>query len=177
MAETRQKDTKAEQAERSRAAQKKREERRQEPREQWVSFKLGRELYALKALHVQEILKSGDISPVPGAEHFVLGVINLRGNIVTVVDTCKRFGLSRPESDTIQQIIVVEADDQTLGLQVDDVTEVIDIRPSEVEAAPQFESDQVARHIQGVVRRDRNLVVLVDVRRLMPQRSEKQAAV
>ena len=177
MAESGHNEKQAQQAERSRAAQKKRAERRQEPREQWVSFRLGRELYALNALHVQEILKSGDISPVPGAEPFVLGVINLRGNIVTVIDTCKRFDLAEPESEAVQQIIVVEANEQTLGLQVDDVTEVIDIRPSEVEPAPQFESEQVARHIQGVVRRDQGLIVLVDVRRMMPQTGEKQAAV
>jgi len=148
--------------------------RKQEPKEQWVTFELGRELYALKALHVQEILKAGDISPVPGAEVFVLGVINLRGNIVTVIDTRSRFGLSEPEADTIRQIIVVETEDQCLGLMVDHVDEVIDIRPSEVEPAPQFESDQVAKHIHGVVRRERGLTVLVDVRRMMPSKKASQ---
>jgi len=172
-----QEDVQAKQQKRSQAAQKRRAKRRQEPKEQWVSFRLGRELYALNALHVQEILKSGDISPVPGAEPFVLGVINLRGNIVTVIDTCKRFDLDEHDDESIRQIIVVEADEHTLGLQVDDVTEVIDIRQSEVEAAPQFETDQVARHIQGVVRRDEGLIVLVDVRRLIPAQRDRKEAV
>ncbi|MEA5444282.1 chemotaxis protein CheW [Gammaproteobacteria bacterium AB-CW1] len=149
-------------------------ERLQEAREQWVTFRLGRETYGLKALHVQEILKATEISPVPGAESFVLGVINLRGNIVTVIDTRKRFGLSEPEAEGVRQIIVVEVDEHALGLLVDDVDEVADVRPSEIEPPPQFESDQVARHIQGVVRRDSGLTVMVDVRRLMP--SQEKAA-
>lgn len=149
----------------------------QEPADQWVTFRLGRELYALKALHVQEILKAGDITDVPGSQDFVLGVINLRGNIVTVIDARTRFGLKEPESESIRQVIVVEANDQCLGLMVDDVDEVSGIRPSEIEPAPQFESDQVARHILGVVRRRHGLIVLVDVRRLMPEAQESRDAV
>ncbi|MDQ2068449.1 chemotaxis protein CheW [Natronospira bacteriovora] len=154
-----------------------RAERKQEPREQWVSFRLGRERYAIQATHVQEILKAGNITPVPGAEHFVLGVINLRGNIVTVIDTRLRFALDEPDQECIHQVIVLETEDQVLGLMVDDVDEVIDIRPSEIEPAPQFENNQVSRHILGVVRREDGLTVLVDVRRLMPneEKDRKQA--
>jgi purine-binding chemotaxis protein CheW len=96
-------------------------------------------------------------------------VINLRGNIVTVIDARTRFGLREPDSGSIQQVIVIEVNDQALGLMVDDVDEVTGIRASEIEPAPQFESDQVAKHILGVVRRDHGLIVLVDVRRLIPQ--------
>lgn len=140
-----------------------------EPSEQWVSFRLGEETYALKALNVQEILKAEEISPVPGAPDFVLGVINLRGNIVTVMDTRLRFGLEAPPADGIRQIIVTESPEQTLGLLVDDVSEVVGIRSEEIEPAPELENAEIGRHILGVVRSEEGLRILIDVDRLLPE--------
>lgn len=59
---------------------------------QWVTFSLADETYGINVMQVQEVLKMTEIAPVPGAPDYVLGIINLRGNVVTVVDTRKRFG-------------------------------------------------------------------------------------
>ena len=62
---------------------------------QWVTFRLADETYGINVMQVQEVLRVSEIAPVPGAPHYVLGIINLRGNVVTVVDTRIRLGLKR----------------------------------------------------------------------------------
>ena len=59
---------------------------------QWVTFQLDRETYGINVMQVQEVLRYTEIAPVPGAPDYVLGIINLRGNVVTVIDTRSRFG-------------------------------------------------------------------------------------
>ncbi len=62
---------------------------------QWVTFKLQEETYGINVMQVQEVLRYTEIAPVPGSPDYVLGIINLRGNVVTVIDTRSRFGLER----------------------------------------------------------------------------------
>ena len=64
---------------------------------QWVTFRLAGETYGINVMQVQEVLRHSDIAPVPGAPPYVLGIINLRGNVVTVIDTRNRFGLESGE--------------------------------------------------------------------------------
>ena len=64
---------------------------------QWVTFKLDNESYGINVMRVQEVLRYTEIAPVPGAPSYVLGIINLRGNVVTVIDTRQRFGLDTVE--------------------------------------------------------------------------------
>lgn len=66
---------------------------------QWVTFRLDNETYGINVMQVQEVLRYTEIAPVPGAPHYVLGIINLRGNVVTVIDTRSRFGLPSSEVD------------------------------------------------------------------------------
>ena len=65
---------------------------------QWVTFKLDSETYGINVMQVQEVLRYSEIAPVPGAPDYVLGIINLRGNVVTVIDTRSRFGLVSAET-------------------------------------------------------------------------------
>jgi len=65
---------------------------------QWVTFRLGEESYGVNVMQVQEVLRVSEIAPVPGAPGYVLGIINLRGNVVSVLDTRLRFGLTKRET-------------------------------------------------------------------------------
>ena len=69
---------------------------------QWVTFQLENETYGINVMQVQEVLRYTEIAPVPGAPEYVLGIINLRGNVVTVIDTRSRFGL--PSGDVLSLI-------------------------------------------------------------------------
>ncbi len=134
---------------------------------QWVTFQLDRETYGINVMQVQEVLRYTEIAPVPGAPDFVLGIINLRGNVVTVIDTRSRFGLDSADITDNSRIVIIEAEKQTVGIVVDSVAEVVDIYSNEIESAPNVGNDETARYIEGVVSRGEELLILVDLNKLL----------
>ncbi len=136
---------------------------------QWVTFYLDSEKYGINVMSVQEVLRITDIAPVPGAPHYVLGIINLRGNVVTVIDTRTRFGLSEKESDDATRIVIIESDGQVIGILVDSVAEVVDLRKAEIENTPNVGNDESSKYIQGVSSQGEQLLILVDVDKLLTE--------
>jgi purine-binding chemotaxis protein CheW len=136
---------------------------------QWVTFKLGNETYGINVMQVQEVLRVSEIAPVPGAPDYVIGIINLRGNVVTVVDTRRRFGLPPKAPDAASRIVIVEAAGQVIGILVDSVAEVVELRASEIEVAPNAGNEDSARYIQGVTSRDGKLLILVDLNKFLSE--------
>lgn len=147
-----------------------------DPSIQWVTFKLEGEKYGIKVMQVQEVLRMNEIAPVPGAPDYVLGIINLRGNVVTVIDTRKRFGLPIREPDDSTRIVIVEAENQIVGILVDSVAEVANLRTSEIETAPNVGNDESAKYIQGVSSQDSELLILVDVNKLLTDEEWEEVA-
>ena len=134
---------------------------------QWVSFKLDGETYCIDVMKVQEVLRYTEIAPVPGAASYVLGIINLRGKIVTVIDTRARFGLKEDEITSNTRIVIVETSQKIIGILVDSVSEVVYIRQSEIETAPNVGSMDNAKFIQGVCSKNDELYILVDLDQLL----------
>lgn len=134
---------------------------------QWVTFKLEEETYGVNVMQVQEILRYTEIAPVPGAPSYVIGIINLRGNVVTVIDTRSRFGLSEAEATDNSRILIIEADEQVIGILADSVSEVVYLRSSEIDSAPNVGTEESAKFIQGVCNRDDELLILVDLNKLL----------
>ncbi len=134
---------------------------------QCVTFRLDEEVYGINVMLVQEVLRITDIAPVPGAPNYVVGIINLRGNVVTVIDTRMRFGLPPRDSDDSTRIVIIETEHQTVGIIVDSVSEVVDIYSNEIETAPNVGNDETARYIEGVVSRGEELLILVDLNKLL----------
>ena len=134
---------------------------------QLVTFRLQDESYGINVMQVQEVLRVTEIAPVPGAPSFVLGIINLRGNVVTVVDTRGRFGLPPGDTNDSGRIVIIESDEQVVGILVDSVAEVVDLRQSEVEPAPNVGNDESSRYIQGVSTREDGLLIVVDLHTLL----------
>jgi purine-binding chemotaxis protein CheW len=133
----------------------------------YVTFRLEEEVYGINVMQVQEVLRISEIAPVPGAPHYVLGIINLRGNVVTVIDTRERLGLGSKDMDDSTRIVIIEADKMVVGILVDAVAEVVDLRTSEIESAPSVGNDESSKYIQGVASRDGNLLILVDLNKLL----------
>ena len=132
---------------------------------QWVTFKLDSETYGINVMQVQEVLRYSEIAPVPGAPTYVLGIINLRGNVVTVIDTRQRFGLN--PADITDNTRIIEAEKQVIGILVDSVAEVVYLKASEIDEAPNVGNDDSARFIQGVSNREGELLILVDLNQLL----------
>ena len=138
-----------------------------DPTQRWVTFHLESETYGIAVTQVREVLRLTEIAPVPGAPEYVLGIINLRGNVVTVMDARKRFNLQPTDTTDSSRIVIIEVDGQEVGILVDSVAEVVDIPQSAVEAAPNVGSDDASRFIQGVTSLDGKLLILVDLNRLL----------
>ncbi|ANQ22253.1 chemotaxis protein CheW [Vibrio natriegens] len=136
---------------------------------QWVTFQLEEETYGINVMQVREVLRYTEIAPVPGAPDYVLGIINLRGNVVTVIDTRSRFGLIEGEVTDNTRIIVIESERQVIGILVDSVAEVVYLRSSEIDTTPSVGTDESAKFIQGVSNREGKLLILVDLNKLLTE--------
>lgn len=134
---------------------------------QWVTFKLQEETYGINVMQVQEVLRYTEIAPVPGSPDYVIGIINLRGNVVTVIDTRTRFGLEPAELTDNSRIVIIEAEKQVIGILVDSVAEVVYLKQSDIDVAPNVGTDESARFIQGVTNREDELLILVDLNKLL----------
>jgi purine-binding chemotaxis protein CheW len=134
---------------------------------QRVTFILDNETYGINVMQVQEILRYSEIALVPGAPDYVLGIINLRGNVVTVIDTRTRFGLEPAEVTNNTRIVIIEAEKQVIGILVDSVAEVVYLKKSEMEIAPHVGTEESSQFIQGVCNRDDGLLILVDLNKLL----------
>lgn len=139
----------------------------QPPVSQWVTFSLADETYGIDVMQVQEVLRVTEIAPVPGAPPYVLGIVNLRGSVVTVIDTRARFGLPSLEPDDAARIVIIEADKQVVGMLVDGVAEVVEIPAGAIESSPSVGTDEGSRYIQGVFSQEDGLLILVDLNKLL----------
>ena len=133
----------------------------------WVTFKLADEVYGINVMQVQEVLRMTEITPVPGAADSVLGIINLRGNVVTVIDTRKLFYLPAREVTEQVRIMIVECNKVIVGLLVDSVAEVINLDNSDIDVAPSLGGDDNSRYVQGVYNKDDQIYILVDLNKLV----------
>lgn len=134
---------------------------------QLVSFKIGSEEYGIDILKVQEINRMPDITKVPQAPHYVDGVINLRGKVIPIINTRRKFDLEEKETDKETRIVVVDIDGEVIGLVVDSVNEVLRIPHSIVEPPPNVTIDSGANYITGVARLEDRLLILLDLGRLV----------
>ena len=139
----------------------------EDPILQWVTFRLAGETYGINVMQVQEVLRYSEIAPVPGAPSYVLGIINLRGNVVTVIDTRHRFGLEPGEVTDNTRIVIIEADSHVVGILVDSVAEVVYLRQSEIETAPNVGNEESAKFIQGVCHKNGELLILIELDKLL----------
>lgn len=134
----------------------------------WVCFGLSSQLYGLPIGEVQEVLAGTSIEPVPGTTPLVLGVINLRGSVVTVVDLRRHFGFPAEDSEQTR-IIVVDHGSESLGLCVDRVADVRKLADGAIKPAPVTGSGSAEAGVRGMVSRSGELLTLLDLPRLLPQ--------
>ena len=139
---------------------------------QLVTFSIGEEEFGVDILKVQEIIRIMEITKVPKAPQFVEGVINLRGNVIPVIDLRKRFGLETREHDSQTRIIVIEINKMIVGFVVDSVSEVLRIPENTVEPPPPVVSGLESEYISGVGKLEDRLLIMLDLDRLLS--SEEQ---
>lgn len=134
---------------------------------QYLTFKLGDEIFALDVAQVREILDFTTITKVPQTPEFMRGVINLRGSVVPVVDMRLKFGMSRTERtvNTCIQVVEVQLDGErtVIGALVDSVQEVFELEPGEIEPPPRIGTRLRTEFIKGMGKRDERFVMILDI--------------
>ncbi|WP_421683095.1 purine-binding chemotaxis protein CheW [Stutzerimonas urumqiensis] len=139
--------------------------------QQYLTFSLGEEMFAVGIQRVREIIEYGNVTTVPMMPRFVKGVINLRGSVVPVIDLSARFGrgVGAIHRRTCIVIIEIEHDgaQQELGVVVDSVSEVLDIPATEIEPAPAFGARIRADFISGMGKVGGRFVILLNVDKVL----------
>ncbi|WP_409525198.1 chemotaxis protein CheW [Nitrincola sp. MINF-07-Sa-05] len=139
--------------------------------QQYLTFMLTGETYAIGILRIKEIIEYGQLTEVPNMPSFIRGVINLRGAVVPVVDLTARFNkgstaLTRRTCIVIIEVINAE-EQQVIGVMVDAVNEVLEIAPGEIEPAPSFGARIRADFIAGMGKVDGRFIILLDVDKVL----------
>lgn len=138
-----------------------------ETADQFLSFLIAEEEYGIEILKVQEIKSWGPYTPLPKSPDYVLGVINLRGAIVPIIDLRCRFGLPATDYTPTTAVIIVRtgSDDQAriIGLVVDSVSEVYHLSPDAIQDASETSSSEKASYVRGFGQIDDKLVILVNL--------------
>jgi len=132
-----------------------------------VVFRLGPESYGLRLHEVREIIMVGQITPVPRAPQFVDGVLNLRGEVMPVVDLRTRFGLARVEATSISRILITSIGGVFTGLVVDAVDEVRPVDLHRFGPPPSVTAVGANRYIEKVARLDNGMIFLLELRQLL----------
>jgi len=134
---------------------------------QYLTFKLGDEIFALDISKVREVLDYANITKVPRTPDFMRGVINLRGNVVPVVDMRLKFGMTKTEQTVNTCIIIVEisieGETTVLGALTDAVQEVIELGPEQIEPAPRIGTRLRTEFIRGMGKRDDHFIIILDI--------------
>jgi purine-binding chemotaxis protein CheW len=134
----------------------------QAPEVELLSFRLGGEAYAVWVKDVREVLTIRELTLVPNAPSYMLGVTSLRGAMLPVIDLCKRLGLAPGLRDEKSRIIVVSPDEEDVGLIVDRVTGVVRTMPDTIKPTPE-NIEQGGEFLRGIVRKDDTLYILLDL--------------
>ena len=137
--------------------------------ETYVTFSLGNEIFAVNVFQVQEILELVNITPVPESSPFMKGIINLRGNVLPVIDTRLKFGMPEKDYTSRTRIIVItllqEDQVQLMGLVVDAVSSVVEIPGEAITPPVSFNDMKRAAYISGIARMEQGFVMILDIAR------------
>ena len=139
---------------------------------QVVLFTLNGVLYGADVHQVREVREVQDITPVPYAPMYVEGVTNLRGEVIPVINLRKRFGIEEKDGEEKNKIMIVVQgkDKRVVGVIVDSVMEVTSISQEDIEQAPEIISTAGSECVLGVAKRGENLVVLLDLEKVVSKR-------
>lgn len=140
---------------------------------QYLTFKLGEDVFALDVEKVREVLDYTSITRIPRTPEFMRGVINLRGSVVPVVDLRLAFGMPATEK-TVNTCIVVtevsmEGENVVLGALADSVEEVIDLEPDQIQPGPRLGTSVNTDFVRGMGRRESGFIVILDIDRVFAE--------
>ncbi len=134
---------------------------------QLISFEVGEEEYGLEILRVKEVIRIRQITRLPGSPSFVKGIINLRGDVIPIIDLRDKFGLEEQEYTGSTRVIVAAVDGKLVGMVVDAVSQVVRLPADQVDPPPPIAGGLSARFVKGVGKLEDRLIILLDLDRIL----------
>ncbi len=141
---------------------------------QIISFSIGSDDYALGIEKVLEVIRIEEIQKLPKAPDFLKGIINLRGEVIPVVDLRQRLEEKQIEEKKLKRTIVVKVEDKKVGMIVDKVSKVIRISQKDVKQSVNFSTMIDNNYVQGVVTLDGKMIIIIDIEKVFSQQEIKQ---
>lgn len=139
---------------------------------QLVTFRLGEELYGVDIMDVKEIVKVQGVRPIPNAPYYVEGIINLRSEIIPIINLHKRFHIQKlaedadVDSEDEGGFIILDIDGNKIGIIIDRVARVVPVEKGDIKPPPQMLSGIGTEYINGVVRQESEYLIILDTRKL-----------
>ena len=143
-----------------------------EDTQQMIIFDIGNEKFGIKITRVHEIIRMKEITELPDSSEYFAGIVNRRGDIVSVVDLRKRFGLQEIEETDNTRIIIIDFQDKDVGLIVDGVSEVLHIDQNEIDDPPQSMVGIKDDYLQGIVKVNEDIVIILDLDNLLDSKEQ-----
>lgn len=144
----------------------------------FLAFKLAKEQYGLEILKVQEIIGLIKVTPVPQTPEYVRGVINLRGKVIPVLDLRQKFGFEQIEDSERTCIIVMQVHRENeliiMGIIVDEVSEVLNIKAEQIEETPDFGFQVNTEYLLGIGKIDKKVVMLLNIEKILVKQDLKE---
>jgi len=132
-----------------------------------LAFTLSQEIYAVPLLKVKEVIAPTEITPVPHTPNHFRGIMNLRGQVISVIDLRLKFKIGKGETSPESAIIILDLSPLSLGVIVDSIDSVLAVRSEEVQPAPTMEIGMRQDFISGVTRKEKRLVLLLDIEKAL----------
>ena len=134
---------------------------------EYLTFILGNEEYGIEILKVQEIRSYEAVTKIANTPEFIKGVVNLRGNIVPIIDLRMRFKLSHAEYNDTTVVIILNLSNRTMGIVVDGVSDVLALSSAQISPVPDLVSNIDTKYLLGLGTADERMLILVDIEQLM----------
>jgi purine-binding chemotaxis protein CheW len=130
--------------------------------ERFLSFSLGDEDYAIPLLSVREVIAVPEITPIPFTPPHFLGIMNLRGQVISIIDLRTKLGI-KPNDKAETSVIICDLGSVCLGAVVDSINSVLSPTEADVSETPEIQSSKNTEYITGVYRKDKQLIVFLDI--------------
>lgn len=130
---------------------------------EFSTFYVGGALCGINILNIQEINKNVEITQVPQASDYIEGILNLRGRIVTIIDLGRKLGLDPVKKDKDNRNIIVNSEDEHIGLLVDSISDVVSAKAKDLEPAPSNIGNVKGKYFQGVLKTETKLIGILDI--------------
>lgn len=136
---------------------------------QLIVFRVSNEEFGVSIDFVREIIKIGTITPIPDSPKFIKGLINVRGDIVPIMDIKKRLFLPST-SETSKHIVITKYEDNIFGLIVDEVIEVLRVQETDIKPTPQLISKINKEYVSGILTKDNRIIILLDLNKILAEK-------